>query len=140
MTTVAILPEPTASGTVAYRAVAGRLQSLGKSAGEALDALTAQLPAEDKGTLVIVQHQYPDQFFTAGQRQRLEELMAAWRAARDAGASLPANDGTELQALIDAELEATAHRTAARDTGARAMHQGDTNRSIATVAISSPTS
>ena len=32
----------------------GRLQSVGRSAGEALDALTAQLPAEDKGTLVVV--------------------------------------------------------------------------------------
>ena len=113
MTTVAILPEPTATGAVAYRAVAGRLQSVGKSAGEALDALTAQLPPEDKGTLVIVQHQHPDQFFTAAQRQRLQQLMAEWRTARDAGAALPASDAAELQALIDAELEATALRTAA---------------------------
>jgi hypothetical protein len=113
MTTVAILPEPTASGTMAYRAVAGRLQSLGKSAGEALDALTAQMPADDQGTLVIVQHQHPDRFFTATQRQRLQELMAAWRTARDTGGPLPTEDRAELESLVDAELQSTALRTAA---------------------------
>jgi hypothetical protein len=113
MTTVAILPERTAAGTIAYRAVAGGLQSLGKSAGEALDALTAQMPAEDKGTLVIVQHQHPDRFFTAAQRQRLQDLMVAWRAARDQGTPFPAADRTELDALIDAEVQATTLRTAA---------------------------
>jgi hypothetical protein len=113
MTTVAILPEPTASGTMAYRAVAGRLQSVGKSAGEALDALTAQMPAEDQGTLVIVQHQHPDRFFTAAQRRRLQDLMASGRTARDTGGTLAAEDRTELDALIDAELQSTALRTAA---------------------------
>jgi hypothetical protein len=62
---------------------------------------------------VIVQHQCPDRFFTLAQRQRLDERVAAWRTARDTGRSLPAQDRAELQALIDAELEATARRTAA---------------------------
>ena len=84
MTRVAILPIRTEQG-MAYCAVSGDKRSHGATAGAALDALTAQLPSEDKGTLVVVQHQHPDRFFTAAQRQRLQELMAAWRSARDSG-------------------------------------------------------
>src|SRR5207244_931649 len=61
MIKVAILPEPAGSGQVSYRAIAGRKQSVGKTAGQALDALTSSLPDEETGTLVIVQHQRPDQ-------------------------------------------------------------------------------
>ena len=46
MTTVAILPENSQIGGTAYRAVAGPIQSVGKTAGEALDGLTAQLRDE----------------------------------------------------------------------------------------------
>ena len=49
MTQVALLPVPTATGDVAYRAVAGNRHSQGKTAGEALDALTSQRP-EGEGT------------------------------------------------------------------------------------------
>ena len=48
MTKVAILPVPTESGAISYSAVAGDKQTKGKTAGEALDALTAQL-TEDEG-------------------------------------------------------------------------------------------
>ena len=113
MTTVAILPEPTDSGQVAYRAIAGKRQSIGKTAGEALDALTASLPENDAGTLVIVQHQYPDHFFTAEQQARLRELMLRWRTVRDAGTSLSPSEQAELDALADAELKAASQRTAA---------------------------
>ena len=113
MTTVAILPEPTDSGQIAYRAIAGERQSLGKTAGEALDALTASLPNEEAGTLVIVQHQQPDQFFTAQQQARLEEMMTRWRMARDTGTVFPAAEQSELDALVDAELRGAAERTAA---------------------------
>ena len=89
MTKVAILPESADTGQITYRAIAGRRQSWGKTAGEALDVLTASLPEEDAGTLVIVQHHRPDQFFTAAQQARLNELMARWRALRDAGGALP---------------------------------------------------
>lgn len=68
---VAILPESTAQGEVEYRAIAGGRQALAKTAGAALDAITAQFPADDTGTLVIVQSHRPDQFFTARQTQRL---------------------------------------------------------------------
>jgi len=111
MITVAILPEPTGSGQIAYRAIAGDRQSLGKTAGEALDALTASLPNEEAGTLVVVQHQHPDQFFTAQQQARLEEIMTRWRTARDTGTALPAAEQAELEALVEAELRAAAERT-----------------------------
>jgi hypothetical protein len=89
MTTIAIFPEPLGAQPVGYRAVAGNRQSVGRTAGEALDALTAQLDEAERGTLVVVQHRRPDQFFTAEQQQRLQELMARWRAARDALTRLP---------------------------------------------------
>src|SRR6266481_1518345 len=113
MTTVAILPENSQIGGTAYRAVAGPIQSVGKTAGEALDGLTAQLRDEDVGTLVVVQHLRPDRFFTAEQQQRLQFLMDRWRVARDAGQTLPAAEQAELDALVQTELEATAQRAAA---------------------------
>jgi hypothetical protein len=113
MTKIAILSEHTETGAVAYRAVAGAKQSLGKTAGEALDALTGDLGAEESGTLVIVQHFRPDQFFTAEQQERLKQLMAEWRGARDRGTSLPATEQAELDALVEAEIRAASDRTAA---------------------------
>jgi hypothetical protein len=113
MTKVAILPVPTAQGDLAYRAIAGEKHAQGKTAGEALDALTAQLPADEVSTLVIVQSLRPDRFFTAAQQQRLTTLMTRWRTMRDQGATLPADEHTELEALIDAELQAAAARAAA---------------------------
>jgi hypothetical protein len=113
MTKVAILPEPSEQGEMAYRAIAGARQSLAKTAGAALDALTAQLPAEEAGTLVIVQSQQPDGFFTTEQQERLQALMARWRAAREAGASLTPAGQAELDTLVDAEVEAAGKRAAA---------------------------
>ena len=55
----------------------------------------------------------PDRFFTAAQQQRLDTLMARWRALRDQGASLPVDEQAELEALIAAELQASAARAAA---------------------------
>ena len=112
MTKVAILPIPAEQGTCSYRAIAGDRHAQGKTAGEALDALTAQLSAEEASTLIIVQSLRPDRFFTAAQQQRLEALMARWRSARDQGASLSADEQAELQALIEAELQAATGRAA----------------------------
>jgi hypothetical protein len=112
MTQVAILPEPTDSGRLQYRAVAGKQQSVSTTPGGALDALTAALPPDETGTLVIVQHQRPDEYFTAPQQARLRELMARWRDARDAGVALPAADQEELDALVEEETRAAAARTA----------------------------
>jgi hypothetical protein len=100
MTKVAILPETSTEGAVVYRAVAGHCHSLANTAGGALDALTAQLPADEGGTLVIVQNHRADRFFTAAQQERLGELMERWRAARAHGASLPSSEQAELTGLV----------------------------------------
>lgn len=111
MTKVAIVPEPTPTGETAYRAIAGAWNSVGKTAGQALDALTALLPKDEAGTVLVVQHQFPDRFFTARQQGRLRTLMTRWRAARDAGKALPPAEQAELDALSEAELRAATERT-----------------------------
>ena len=113
MTKVAILPIPTEKGNLSYRAVAGERQSHGRTAGEALDALTAQLSEDEASTLVIVQSLRPDRFFNAAQQQRLAELMERWRTARDKGEALPTDQQAELDVLVEAELSASADRAAA---------------------------
>jgi hypothetical protein len=62
---------------------------------------------------VFVHLQAADEYFTAGQRQRLEELKARWQAALDAGKSLPPDERAELDDLIFAELDDTTRRSAA---------------------------
>jgi hypothetical protein len=113
MTRVAILPESAQAGQVTYRAIAGHRQSVGKTAGEALDALTSTLPEEEAATLVIVQHQRPDEFFTAEQQARLIELMARWREARDSATFLSPAEQAELDALVEAEVRGAGQRTLA---------------------------
>jgi hypothetical protein len=113
MTKVAILPESAVQGGMEYRVIAAGRQAIARTAGAALDAVTAQLPADEAGTLVIVQNHRPDRFFTAQQHQRLAEPMARWRAARDAGTSLPPSEQAELDALVDAEVRASGDRAAA---------------------------
>jgi hypothetical protein len=110
MTKVAILPVPTENGDISYRAVAGDKQTKGKTAGEALDALTAQLTEDEDGTLVIVQNQRPDRFFSAAQQKRVSELMERWRVARDRGDRLSKAEQAELEKLIEEELQGSAQR------------------------------
>jgi hypothetical protein len=118
MTTITIIPDsPPGSPPTSYRAVAGKTQAVGKTAGEALVALTSQLPQTDSGTLIVVQYRRPDEFFTAEQQKRLEELMTRWRAARDAGDALPPQEQAELDALVEAELRGAAARAAALSRG-----------------------
>lgn len=112
MTKVAILPIPTQKRAVSYRAVAGDRQSRGKTAGEALDALTAQLSDDEASTLVVVQSLRPDRFFNATQQQRLAELMERWRMGRDKGYTMPPAEQAELEALVEAEVHAAAARAA----------------------------
>src|ERR1051325_99340 len=113
MTKVAILPEHSTNGDIMYRAVAGAHQAGAKPVGGALDALPAQLSLEESGTLVVVQNHRPDRFFTAQQRARLEDLVERWRTARDTGKSFPASEQAELNALVDAEVQASGERAAA---------------------------
>ncbi|MEQ9669844.1 hypothetical protein [Coleofasciculus sp. G2-EDA-02] len=113
MTTVAILPVSNASGERLYRAIAGDKQSTGKTAGEALDALTAQLEGGELGTLLILQSFRPDWFFSEFEQQRLSELMNRWRTARDQGQMLPPEQQAELDRLVETELKAATARTTA---------------------------
>lgn len=113
MTEVAILPQRRPSGGTEYRAVAGDRQAVADTAGKALDALTAILAEDEPGTMVVLPSFRPDSFFTAEQQDRLRELMGRWRAARDAGRSLPAEEQSELETLVDAELRASGDRAAA---------------------------
>jgi hypothetical protein len=110
MTTISILPEKTVANGTLYRAVAGEKESVGKTVGEALDALTEQLAEEESTTLVIIKNQHPDRFFTTEQQQKLELLMSRWREARDAGRTLSSEEQMELEALIAAELQGTERR------------------------------
>jgi hypothetical protein len=112
MTIIAILPETPGPAAGGYRAVAGSLQSSGNTIGEALDSLTAKMGESNGTTLVLVQHQRPDAFFTAQQQQRLQELMDRWRAARDSGNTLPPEEQAELDALVEAEVRAAGQRAA----------------------------
>ena len=113
MTKVALFEEAIGPGETAFRAVTARNQATGRTAGEALDALTSQLPREESDTLIIVRNLTPDRFFTSEQRRRLEQLMTRWRSVRDAGGSLPPDEQSELEQLIDAELRAATERAAA---------------------------
>jgi hypothetical protein len=110
MTAITILPEKLGTVETRYRALAGERESVGRSVGEALDALTSQLSEDEAGMLVVIQNLRPDSFFTAAQQQRLEELMSRWRTARDSGGSLVEEEQAELQSLIDEELNAARRR------------------------------
>jgi hypothetical protein len=113
MTTVAIVPVVDAQGEKAYRAMAGDKRSMGKTAGQALDALTAQLEYAEVGGLLFIQGFQPDAWFTATQQQRLAELMEGWRAARNRGEPFPPDQQAELERLVKAELTAAQRRTLA---------------------------
>ncbi|HLP88911.1 MAG TPA: hypothetical protein VK184_10025 [Nostocaceae cyanobacterium] len=69
MTTVAILPISNTSGEKSYCAIAGDKQGVGKTAGQALDALTTQLGEVEFRALLIIDNFQPDQFFTREQQQ-----------------------------------------------------------------------
>ena len=113
MTTISIFPDDPQSSPTRFRAVAGEVQSVGATVGEAVDALRAQLSGPDQTTLILVQPMQGDALFTSKQRQRLGELMARWRAARDSGAAFPPEEQAELNALVEAELQAARERSAA---------------------------
>ncbi|MEG4531383.1 hypothetical protein [Microcoleus sp. D2_18a_D3] len=111
MTTVAILPVLNTNGEKSYRAIAGDRQSVGRTAGQALDALTALLGETDFSALIVIQSFNPDEFFTVQQQKRLSELMNLWRTARDRGQSLSPKQQAELESLVEAELKAATVRT-----------------------------
>jgi hypothetical protein len=112
MTKVAVWRDRADSEDATFRAVGGHAQAVGRTLGEAVDALAARLPEDQAGTLIIVRDLRPDRFFPVEQRQRLDELMARWRAGRDTGTTLSAEEHAELERLVDEEVEAAAKRAA----------------------------
>jgi hypothetical protein len=111
MTTISILPISSVSGEKSYRAIAGDKQWTGKTAGQALDGLTTQLAESEFSALLVIQSFNPDLFFSTNQQKRLSELMSLWRVARDRGETLLLDQQAELDALVDAELQAATART-----------------------------
>jgi hypothetical protein len=89
MATVEILPVSDPDGATSYRALlrgengTQDKQSTGKTAGQALDALTAQLTSADFTALLVIQNLEPDLFFSADQQRQLAALMEQWRVARE---------------------------------------------------------
>lgn len=110
MTRVIVFQESAGARGMTYRAVAGQAQSMGNTVGEAVDALAARLSPEESGTLIIVRDLRPDALFDNASRHRLTELMSRWRAARDAGVSLPPDEQAELERLTDDEIRAAGAR------------------------------
>jgi hypothetical protein len=113
MSPISIFPEPQSANGSKFRAMSGQHQGVGKTAGEALDALTSQLNGSVLGPLLVIPQSNPDRFFTAAQQTRLAELMGAWRFARDRGTHLSAEEQSELEQLTAEELQAAKDRASA---------------------------
>lgn len=113
MTTVTILPIENALGATSFQAVSGGRIAEGKTVGQAMDALADKFPEMSGDAVVIVRSLRADEWFTQEQQARLQELMSRWREERDRGVALPPAEQTELNALVELELAASAHRSAA---------------------------
>src|SRR5580692_5222040 len=100
-TAIRIEAEQKESSDARFHAISGSHRSVGRTAGEALDALLATEVGRDvESSAILIQRFVPDAYFTLAQYDRLQELLAHRE-------SLPEGDSAELDALIDAELEAT---------------------------------
>jgi hypothetical protein len=111
--TVSILPVPGSDGQLSFHAVSGGKSSLGRTRGEALDAISTQLADEQDSTLVVVQSFRPDRYFSADQQRRLTELLDITSVASQQDKDLSDSERTELNALVELELRAAGQRAAA---------------------------
>lgn len=100
MTTITILPEEKN-----FRAVAGKRESVGRTIGEAIDKLNAQLGEDEDGTLLVIQKQRADRFFNAGEQERLAELMT-----KKENQTLSDGEKIELENLVETELSGARQR------------------------------
>ena len=103
MAVATIRPDTKTSDSAGFMAKSGKLRAFGRTMGEALDALASQWGSITETVPVLIQHFGPDRFFTQAQFDRMEEL-------RNHIETLTAEERTELEALIDAELDATISR------------------------------
>lgn len=92
------------TSAVRFRAVAGKYQSVGSTPEEALNALLAQEGGVIDSSAILIQRFVPDAYFTQAQFDRMQELLARQK-------DLTEQENSELDDLIDAELEATIQRT-----------------------------
>jgi hypothetical protein len=92
-----------AADNAKFIARTGNLRAVGRTMGEALDALASQWGEITHTVPVIIQHFGSDPFFTQPQYDRMQEL-------RTRVQTLSADERTELESLIDAELDATIAR------------------------------
>lgn len=106
MAAVSIQLEKSEADQPRFCAIAGKHQSFGRTAGEALDALNAQLGETESGSLVIVQQMQSDLYFPETQYLRMRELL-------DRSASLTGAEREELEELVKDEFIASAKRTEA---------------------------
>lgn len=110
LNTIAILSNPDNDETKKFTAVSGNYKATGRTPGQALDALSNKLKDRSSVKKVIVQDFKPDQFFTETQRNRLSELMARWRDARDTNNPLTPQEVDELDSLVEEEMRGATQR------------------------------
>ena len=67
--------------------------------------MTAQLDEEESGTLLIIQSQRPDRFFSLDQKNRLVKLIEKRQSQ-----TLSEEEKTELEDLVEAELNGARQR------------------------------
>ena len=75
MTPTAILIEEQDTKAARFCAKAGNLQSVGHTAGEALDALIAQEAGVINSSMILIQRFVPDAYFTQSQYDRMQQLL-----------------------------------------------------------------
>lgn len=110
---ITISAEDPESPNSSFRAIWRDRESVGKTAGAALDALTGQMKPSDSAALVFIQNLRPDAFFTEVQQLRLQELLTRQNAMKASGAAMSADEQRELEDLVFAELDGSAGRAAA---------------------------
>ena len=104
MTSVTIRPNVGNSSEHLYRAMAGGQQALGRTMGEALDAVSENWQGAVPEVAVFIQRFGGDEYFTDAQYERMRELL-------DRRPTLNDDEQSELTGLVEAELEATISRT-----------------------------
>ena len=104
MPSISLRREDEKSGQPRFRATAWDRQSVGRTVGEALDALVATWADDDTTSAVLIQRFRPDDHFTASQHDRQRDLL-------NRSATLTTDERAELEGLIDLELDATISRT-----------------------------
>jgi hypothetical protein len=106
MSSISIFEETTEANRPRFRALSGTRESVGRTAGEALDALNAELGDSEHASLIVVQQIGGDSFFSDAQFERLQDLLSR----RD---SLSQNELREMEMLAKAETLASAKRAEA---------------------------